>query len=431
MANLDVTLSGAHLAQGLVTPAGGGADTTLADMAAASHAAVTVAGTPDYVTLSGQQLTLNAVDLATDVTGTLQISSGGTGATTASAAFAAIKQVATTTVTGVVELATNGETTAGLAVQANDARLSDARTPTAHDHSSNKLAQANTHESADTDTATTSLHHTIGTSATQAAAGNHTHAQLHDPVTLAGTPTYITITGQQITRGLVSLSNDVTGTLPIASGGTGASDAATAFANLKVAASETATGVVELATNAEVATGTDTTRAVTPSGAASRYQPLDAELTAWAGLTSAADTLGYFSGSGTATTTTLSSFGRSLIDDADAATARATLGLGSVYAPLRYTIATETESTRTNSATDATAFVEWTSTSAKTFTVNTEVATAGDVWNGANTGTNTLTIAAGTSPGTMTLVGSLSFTTGKAYSIVFITNSRAIVIGGA
>jgi hypothetical protein len=48
--------------------------------------------------------------------------------------------------------------------------------PNAHDHSSNKLAQANTHESADTDTATSSLHHTIGTGANQAAAGNHTHA---------------------------------------------------------------------------------------------------------------------------------------------------------------------------------------------------------------------------------------------------------------
>ena len=38
-----------------------------------------------------------------------------------------------------------------------------------------KLVQANTHESPDTDSATTSLHHTIGTSATQVAAGNHTH----------------------------------------------------------------------------------------------------------------------------------------------------------------------------------------------------------------------------------------------------------------
>jgi hypothetical protein len=42
--------------------------------------------------------------------------------------------------------------------------------------------------------------------------------------------------------------------------------AATAFSNIKQAATDTATGVIELATNAEVATGTDTTRAVTPAG---------------------------------------------------------------------------------------------------------------------------------------------------------------------
>jgi hypothetical protein len=39
---------------------------------------------------------------------------------------------ASTTVKGVVELATSAETTAGLAVQASDTRLSDSRTPTAH-----------------------------------------------------------------------------------------------------------------------------------------------------------------------------------------------------------------------------------------------------------------------------------------------------------
>ena len=58
------------------------------------------------------------------------------------AAFANIKQAATTTASGVVTFATSGESAALKAVQGNDARLSDSRTPTAH---------ASTHEAGGSD----------------------------------------------------------------------------------------------------------------------------------------------------------------------------------------------------------------------------------------------------------------------------------------
>lgn len=48
------------------------------------------------------------------------------------------------------------------------------------------------------------------------------------------------------------------------------SNAATAFSNLKQASTTSATGVVELATNAETQTGTDTTRCVTPDDLTSK-----------------------------------------------------------------------------------------------------------------------------------------------------------------
>lgn len=133
-------------------------------------------------------------------------------------------------------------------------------------------------------------------------------------------------------------------------------------------ASETVKGIVELATLAEVATGTDSVRAVTPAGvrqertalreeilgsgvpealdtldelaaalgddanfaasvttALAGKQPLDADLTAIAALVSAADQFPYATGTGTWTLGTVTAAARGLLDDATVADMRNTL----------------------------------------------------------------------------------------------------------
>lgn len=69
--------------------------------------------------------------------------------------------------------------------------------------------------------------------------------------------------------GLGNVTNDAQ--LKIASNLSDVNNAATSFSNIKQAATDTATGVVELATIAEVNTGTDTGRVVTPDGLAGSY----------------------------------------------------------------------------------------------------------------------------------------------------------------
>jgi len=114
---------------------------------------VSLAGTLDYITITGQVITRGPIVLTTDVSGILPVANGGTGSSTASGA----------------------RTNLGV-------------DPAGTDNSTN--------------------------------------------VTLAGTPTYLTIAGQVITRGLVNMASHVTGTLAIGNGGTGGTTAAAARSNL-------------------------------------------------------------------------------------------------------------------------------------------------------------------------------------------------------
>lgn len=89
-------------------------------------------------------------------------------------------------------------------------------------------------------------------------------------------------------KGIVELATDVE-----TQTGTDTARAVTPFGLASLISSATRRGLVELATNAEASTGTDTARAITPANLASvlsaGYQPLDSDLTAIGGLSPAND----------------------------------------------------------------------------------------------------------------------------------------------
>lgn len=77
-------------------------------------------------------------------------------------------------------------------------------------------------------------------------------------------------------------------------------------------------------------TSSDLSGYATTAAVASGYQPINADLTALSGLTSAADRLPYYTGAGTAALATFTSAARSLLDDSSVAVMRGTLGIGTM-----------------------------------------------------------------------------------------------------
>jgi len=261
---------------------------------------VTLTGN-DYLTISGQAITVGDVDLTTDVTGTLPVESGGTGL----AALGSTNQVLAVNSGGTAleyKTLSTGGTVTSVAVTGSDGLEIDSGSPIT---SSGTIALG-------INSTTLSTHLGLGSLATQSSVTESQISDLGSYITASSTDTLTNKSGNisQWTNDsgyLTAELNDLS--------------AAVTWVNVPDA------NITESSVTQHQSALSITESQISDLGS---YQTSDAGLTSIAGLTTAADKMLYTTASDTYSVTTLTTAGRALLDDADAAAQRITLGLGSL-----------------------------------------------------------------------------------------------------
>ena len=274
------------------------ADSTLKTIEDSVGDDVTLTGN-DYLTISGQAITVGDVDLTADVTGTLPVASGGTGLTALGSANQVLGVNSGGTALEYKTLSTGGTVTS-VTVTGSDGIEIDSGSPVT---TSGTIALG-------INSTTLSTHLGLGSLATQSSVTESQISDLGSYITASSTDTLTNKSGD-----ISQWTND--------SGYLTAEDNDLSAAVTWVDVPDV--NITESSVTQHEAALTITESQISDFGS---YQTSDAGLTSIAGLTTAADKMIYTTAADTYAVADLTSAGRALLDDADAAAQRTTLGLG-------------------------------------------------------------------------------------------------------